>query len=108
MNLSYEFAKVAISFIGDHRAVLESFCYAFLRMEDFPMSIYNLLDWWVVSIVGGRERGARVLPFGSVFQEGVTFYALGFLLLFHSVFLGVTPVSEFLLQMVHGAGCVFW
>ena len=77
-------------------------------MEDFPMSIYNLLDWWLVSIVAGRERGARVLPFGSVFQEGVTLYALGFLLLFHSVFLGVTPVGEFLLQVVHGARCVFW
>ena len=71
------------------------------------MPVYNLLDRWVVSIVGGREWGARVLPLGSVFQEGVPSYALGFLLLFHSVFLGVTPVDKFILQMVHGAGCVF-
>ena len=107
MYLPYELAEVAISLIGDHWAVLESFCYALLRMKDFPMPIYNLLDGWVVSIVGGREWGARVLPLGSVFQEGVPSYALGFLLLFRSVFLGVTPVGKFILQMVHGAGCVF-
>ena len=68
MDLAYDFVQIAVTFVSHHWAVLEGLSYAFLSMEDFPMSVYYLLDWGVVSIIGCREGSACILPFGFAFQ----------------------------------------